>query len=120
MRTNKRTTMLRTFTAAFALAVGMFTGFAENTLGLNGKYWWIDNVDGVNQPREANYLDRVTNENPRQMKALVASVLADQSVPGQLTMIGYDGTDKPVDYTIYRNSSNSYYISTSFFNNYNI
>lgn len=43
-------------------------------------YQWVDE-NGVT--RTAPYLETATNEHPNQMKALVASLFADQTIPGQ-------------------------------------
>ncbi len=43
-------------------------------------YQWVDE-NGVT--RTAPYLETATNEHPNQMKALVASLYADRTIPGQ-------------------------------------
>ena len=43
-------------------------------------YQWVDE-NGVT--RTAPYIETATNEHPNQMKALVASLYADRTIPGQ-------------------------------------
>lgn len=82
------------FIASALLFTVTWAATAQTADPCEGKtYQWVDE-NGVT--RTAPYLETATNEHPNQMKALVASLYADPTIPGQKSF-GYYYTDSYSD-----------------------